>query len=373
MTHVENVQITPVRVPLEKPMSAAGKTFAYRDYLLVELTCSDGSGGIGFSYVGTGGGRAAAMAAEELLVPVVIGEDPAGITLIWDRMYHSTIIQGRAGLLMNGLSAIDIALWERNARAAGMPLYRYLGGNGKQRTVPAYASGGYYAAGKGLDELAEEINTYKALGFTAVKIKTGRLSVNEEEERIRLVREIIGSDGLLLLDFYNAWNNISAALPYIHMAQRYNPFWIEDPFMPYDLENYIRLAQRIPEPLATGEFHFGLHEFKQIITTGAATIIQAEAPRCGGITEWQRIAALASAYGTMVSPCWFHQLHAHLLPSIPNGLFVEYFPDNSILNFGCLIDSDYDVENGAIILPQGDGIGFRFIPEAVAEYRLPEK
>ena len=370
MTVVREIQVTPVRVPLDRPVSASGKEFRFRDYLLVEVICEDGSTGIGFSYVGTGGGRAAAIAARELLVPEVIGEDPRGVQSIWDRMYRSTLIQGRAGLVMNGLSAIDIALWDRNARVAGMPLYRFLGASGNQESVPAYASGGYYTDGKGPNELAEEIASYKAKGFTAVKIKAGRLSVKEEERRVQAVRDVIGPDGLMLLDMYNAWNDLSAAMPFIDMYRQYNPYWIEDPFMPDDLDNFARLAARIPEPLATGEFHYGRFNFKHIIESGAASIIQPEAPRCGGITEWRRIAALGAGHGIAVSPCWFHQLHVHLLPSITNGLFAEYFADNTVLNFNRLIDTTLTVKDGAIELPKGPGVGFDFVPEAVGAFTL---
>ncbi|HBY99124.1 MAG: mandelate racemase/muconate lactonizing enzyme family protein [Ardenticatenaceae bacterium] len=369
MTYVREIKVTPVRVPLERPVAAAGKVFQYRDYLLVELTCEDGSAGIGFSYVGTGGGRAAASATKELLLPEVIGADPAGVEAIWERVYRATLIQGRAGLVMNGLSAIDIALWDRNASVAGLPLYRFLGGGGAQVTVPAYASGGYYADGKGPKELAEEIAAYAAQGFKAVKIKAGRLTVKEEERRVQAVRDVIGPDGCLLLDLYNAWTTLSEAMPYITMYRQYNPYWIEDPFMPDDLDNLARLAERITEPLATGEFHYTRFSFKHIIRAGV-TILQPEAPRCGGITEWRRIAALASAQGIAISPCWFHQLHVHLLPSIPNGLFVEYFPDNTILNFGQLIDTSCTIVDGAIQLPRRPGVGFRFVPEAVAAFRL---
>lgn len=370
MTVIRAVQVTPVRVPIDRPVYAAGIQWRFRDYILVVVACRDGSSGIGFSYVGTGGGRAAAIAAQELLVPEVLGQDPRGVQSIWERMYRSTLIQGRAGLVMNGLSAIDIAVWDRNARVAEVPLYRFLGASGDPRSVPAYASGGYYAEGKGPDQLAEEIAGYKTAGFSAVKIKAGLLSVREEERRVQAVKDVLAPGDLLMLDLYNAWDDVSAAMPYIDMYRQYDPYWIEDPFLPDDLDNFSRLASRIPEPLATGEFHCGLHSFRRIIESGAATIIQPEAPRCGGITEWRRIAALASGCGIAVSPCWFHQLHIHLVPTAANALFVEYFADDTVLNFNRLINTRITVRNGALELPEGPGVGFEFVPEAIDEFAL---
>lgn len=141
MARIDRIYITAVRIPLDKEVHAPGMPIPFCDYIIVALSCDDGSNGTGFSYIGTGGARAAALAAEELLVRRVIGVDPYDTDTAWDRMYYQTLIQGRAGLVMNGLSAIDITLWDRKARAAGMPLHRYPGGTTDQ-SAPAYASGG---------------------------------------------------------------------------------------------------------------------------------------------------------------------------------------------------------------------------------------
>ena len=140
--------------------------------------------------------------------------------------------------------------------------------------------------------------------------------------------------------------------------------------MPEDLENFARLAQKISVPIATGEFHYTRFSFKQMIDRAGVSIIQPEAPLCGGITEWRRIAMLASASGVGVSPCWFHQIHAHLLPICSSDLFVECFPDDSILNFNRLIDATWNIRDGAIQLPAKPGLGFNFVPDAIAEFRL---
>ena len=369
MAKVINVRITPVRLPLKRPMVASAMTFRHRDFLLVELECDDGSRGIGFSYIGTGGARAAAIAANELLVPVLMGGEADEIGALWDTMYRAVLLQGRAGLVMNGISAIDIALWDRRARVAGRPLYQELGGSSAP-TVPAYASGGYYADGKGLEDLAEEIASYVAMGFNSVKIKAGAGTLREEEQRTATVREVIGPDRLLMLDMYMAWNDLETALSYVEMYQQFKPYWIEDPFLPDDIENYARLAERIPQPVATGEFYYELSAFQAVVERKAASILQAEAPRCGGVTGWNRIATFAAAHDVVMSPDWFHQIHVHLVSAIPNGLFVEYFPDDTVFNFGWLVDHPLEVRDGSLVLPERPGLGFDFLEEAVGRYAL---
>ncbi len=369
MAKIATVRIIPVRVPLAKPMVASAATFRHRDYLLVELECDDGSWGIGFSYVGTAGARGAAIAASDLLVPVLVGSEADDIEARWDAMYRAVLIQGRAGLIKNAISAIDIALWDRRARVVGRPLHEALGGSSGP-TVPAYASGGYYAEGKGPEDLAAEAAGYVGMGFDAVKIKAGKGTVAEEERRIGAVRDVLGPDRHLMLDFYLAWDDLATALPYVEMCQQFDPYWIEDPFPPDDLESYARLAERIPQPVATGEFYYGLPAFETILERKAASILQAEAPRCGGVTEWNRIAKLAAAHGATMAPDWFHHFHLHLVSTVPNGLLVEYFPDESVLNFGWLIDQKTEVRDGALVLPDRPGVGFDFVQEAVQEYAL---
>ena len=286
-------------------MVASAMTFRHRDFLLVELECDDGSRGIGFSYIGTGGARAAAIAANELLAPVLMGGEADEIGVLWDTMYRGVLLQGRAGL-----------------------------------------------------------------GFDAVKIKAGAGTLREEERRTAAVREAIGPDRLLMLDMYLAWNDLETALSYIEMYQQFEPYWIEDPLLPDDLELYTRLAERIPQPVATGEFYYEIPSFKAIVERKAASILQAEAPRCGGVTGWNRIATFAAAHDVGMSPDWFHQIHVHLVSAASNGLFVEYFPDDTVFNFGWLVDHELEVRDGSLVLPDRPGVGVEFVEEAVGRYAL---
>lgn len=360
MTVIDSIIFTYVRAPLEKPVSAFGMTFSYRDYLLCELTCDDGSKGIGFSYVGVGGGNAALSAAEDLLSRHVIGKKADDISAVWSDMYNATLIQGRAGIVMNAISAVDIALWDRKARALNIPLAVLLGGD-ITKSIPAYASGGYYAEGKGIEGLRDEVQGWKAQGFKAVKIKAGKLSLKEEEKRIAVVREVMGDEAVIMIDLYNAMSHLSEAVLYTKMYETYNPYWLEDPFKPDEIEKFIQLAQKTHIPLATGEFHYSPFIFETLIKNGAATIIQHEAPRVGGITQWLRIANLVDGLGATVNPCWFHQLHSHLVSAISGGEYVEYFPDQSVLNFDYLLEgNDIQCKDGMICVPNKAGLGFTF-------------
>src|SRR5262249_10929671 len=158
----------------------------------------------------------------------------------------------RVGAVMRAISILDIALWDRNARAANLPLYKYLGA-AYSGTVPAYASGGYYLEGKEPRHLGEELAGDKAAGVRAVKMKVGRLGLAAEEARIAAAREAIGPDVLLMLDANNAWRDLPTALRYVERYAGYDPYWIEEPFSPDQIDSHAALAAAIRIPVATGE------------------------------------------------------------------------------------------------------------------------
>jgi L-alanine-DL-glutamate epimerase-like enolase superfamily enzyme len=360
-----------VRVPLDTPIAISGRAITARFYTLVRVHASDGSHGIGFCYEGNYGGALGAAAVRTVFAPLVIGEDPTRVERIWQSMYTSSLLHGRAGIVMRALSAIDVALWDRNARAQSLPLWRVLGGY-TDGTVAAYASGGYYSPGKTLADLAREVRGYVDAGFDAVKIKIGAVSVAEDEMRIAAVRTAVGQDIRIMLDANNAWSDVPSALEAMIRYESYGPFWIEEPFLPDDVESHAALARAIRTPVATGEIEAGRHRFEALLSQRAASIIQPDAAVCGGTSEFRRIAAHAASRSVSVWPHWFHDLHAHLVAAIPNAGAVEFFPDASVLNFRRLLDRQLTVSGGRLALPPDPGLGFDFDEAAVDSFAVDD-
>ncbi|MGE4371147.1 MAG: enolase C-terminal domain-like protein, partial [Burkholderiaceae bacterium] len=117
-----------------------------------------------------------------------------------------------------------------------------------------------------------------------------------------------------------------------------------------------------------GEVEAGRWRFKDLITAGASTLLQTDATVCGGITEWRRIAATAASYGLMVDPHAWHDVHVHLVAATPNTTYVEWMPDDHIVNFRRLIDRQLKADNGDLLLPTEPGLGFGFDPDAITRY-----
>jgi L-alanine-DL-glutamate epimerase-like enolase superfamily enzyme len=372
MPRIESVAVCIARVPLDTATSFATRTVSARDYALVKVRSHEGVEGIGFCYVGSGGGRIAQVAVEELFAARLIGQDSLRVEGLWQEMYQESLLQGRSGTVMRAISILDTAIWDLNARSVKLPLYQYLGAYAGS-SVPAYASGGYYLSGKTPKMLGEELAAYVAAGFKAVKMKVGRLSPREEESRIAAAREAIGPDIHLMLDANNAWSDVPTALTYMKRYEPYDPYWMEEPFGPDDIDGHAKLAASTPVVIATGEIAYGRWYHKELLDKRGAEILQTDAVVCGGVTEWKRIAATAASYGVTMCPHWFHDVHVHLVASTPNARYVEFFPDDQVLNFRRLIDTQLQHKNGELLLPKMPGLGFNFDEQAVRKYALDQQ
>lgn len=367
---ITQVEACTLIIPLEKVTNFSTRTVTERHYSVVRIMTGEGVDGVGFCYAGNKAGHIITIAVRDLLRDLLLGEDSHDVEAIWQKMFRESILQGRRGALMRAMSAIDIALWDANAKAADLSLWRYLGGNANKGTVPAYASGGYYVDGKTPDALGDEVAGYVDMGFRAVKIKVGRLPINEDAKRIEMARRAIGPDVELLLDANNAWDDLPTAQRAIRKWEDWEPGWIEEPFMPDEFDLHAGLASSVNTPVATGEIENGHWGFKLILDKKAASIIQPDAGVCGGITEWRKIAALAQAYGVSVAPHWLADIHVHLVAATPNATFVEFFPDNSVLNIMSCFKSRLEVKQGELVLPTQPGLGIDWDWELVKKYSL---
>ncbi len=364
-----SVEAATCVVPLEGGIAFATRAVQERHYTLVRVRSDSGGEGVGFCYGGHRGGGVVTLAVRDLLAGLVVGEDPHRTEAIWDAMYRETLLHGRRGSVVRAISAVDMALWDLVSREAGLPLHRYLGGF-LDGTVPAYASGGYYAEGKTPDDLADEMRRYVEMGFDAVKIKVGRLPPSDDAVRVRAAREAVGPSVPLFLDANNAWPDATTAIQAVRHFEEYDPGWIEEPLMPDDIRGHAEIASAVSVPVATGEIHATRWEFQQIVEEGAAAILQADAGVCGGVTEWRKIAALAAANNLVVAPHWLADLHVHLVAATPNATWVEYFPDFTVLNIGRLFSTAPEVRPGGLALPETPGLGVELDEEAVSRWSL---
>ena len=203
------------RWPRAKPITNGLHTYTHVDFAVVKIETDGGVTGTG---LGNGGPIWRASIGQ--LAPLLIGEDPIDVERLWHKMWVPKLI-GRRGMTTRTISAIDIGLWDIKAKAAGLPLYKLLGGY--RDRVPTYIAGGYYEPGKGLPELAQEMEQNVAMGARAIKMKIGGVPMAEDVARVRTVRKAVGPDVKVLVDANCAYRAYEA----IQLAKRIEEFEAE--------------------------------------------------------------------------------------------------------------------------------------------------
>jgi len=246
------------------------------------------------------GGTVETKALDELL----IGEDPIRVEYLWEKLYQSSYHR----LRIANLAVLDLCLWDIIGKAKGEPVYRLLGGPTRDR-VRAYA--GMLGFSTEPERAAERSQEFVAQGFTALKwyLPCNELAGKEGLRRnvalVKAVREAVGPDIDIMVDCLLSDPKPNSILYLIDLARRleeYSPTWLEEPLNFDDLDGHAKLAASTSIPLAFGEHFYTRWQMRQIIESGAATVLQPDPNAAGGITEMRKIVALASTYGYPVVP-----------------------------------------------------------------------
>lgn len=304
-------------------------------------------------------------AGADAVFAAIDGEDPRGVTALYDRMLRQTFKTGHAGAVFGTIGAFDTALWDIKAQAAGEPLWRLLGG--RDRRVPAYASG--LDIGLTDAELVAVYQTYTEHGLRAAKLKGG-LDVKRDQRRLTLVREVLtdtpGPRPALMLDANESWSRKQAVRHVCELERSIDLTWVEEPVRRWDAEGMATVGRGIRASVASGENLTGLEQFRPLLTAGAVDIVQTGA--VWGITHFLRVATLAHAHDLPVSPVGNTPIGLlHAATAIPNHLASEL--QDLVPPHG--IHVDLHVENGEFVLGDSAGLGIQ-VDEAVIQETAPQ-
>ena len=359
---ITGIAVQEYRWPRARPITNGKHTYTHVNYALIKITTDAGIIGKG---LGHGGGIE--RATVEHLTPLLLGEDPIDVERLWHKMWVPKLI-GRRGMTTRTISAVDIGLWDIRAKVAGLPLYKLLGGY--RDRVPAYIAGGYYEEGKGLPELAAEMEANVGMGARAVKMKVGGVPIAEDVARVRTVRKAVGPDIKLLIDANCAYRAYEA----VQLAKRveaFDVFWFEEPVAPDDYEGHRRVAQATSIPIATGENEYTRYGFRDLIRYEAAAILNADAKILGGVTEFMKVAALAQAHDLDIAPHGSQDIHIHLVAAIANGLMLEFYRDTVDPMWGRIYRNTLSLNaDGTVSPPDSPGIGAEVNEDVLAQYRI---
>ncbi len=362
---ITDLRMETYRWPRAVPIRNGLHVYATAGLNVIKLETDEGVTGIGL-----GGGVLEAedigRSIAEHLKQYVVGRDPFENERIWDDMWVPKLV-GRRGITTRVISAIDIGLWDLKGKAAGQPLYKLLGGYTDK--IPVYIAGGYYEDGKGLKELAEETEESVAMGARAVKMKIGGAPINEDVERVRVVREAAGPDVKVMVDANCAYRYYEA-IEIARKIEQYDLFWFEEPVQPDDYRGHQLITQATSIPIATGENEYTRYGFRDLIDNRCAAILQPDALIMGGVTEFMKVAALAQAHDRPIAPHGNQDVHIHLVAAIPNGLILEYYRGSTDPMWDRMFKEPLPVEDGYVSPPDRPGLGIELNEEALAPYRV---
>lgn len=340
---VTGVVATARAVPRERPVRDALQSLDTDGACRVQIETSDGV--LGQSVIGFGRLPAAPAVLAELinleLGPAVVGEDPALVRSIRDRLWRLTDYHGSTGLALLGVAAIDIALWDALGRSLGQPVWRLLGA--ARDRVPAYAMVGWLDYDP--DELAGKCRRAMSQGFRGVKVKVGAPTLQEDLQRLEVVRQAIGERALLMVDANQVFT-VKEALRRGRAYEEFGCHWFEEPIAADDADGLALLTRRLTIPIAAGENVYGRRQFRRLLEKRAFDIVQPDLRRAGGLTECLEVGLMADAFGIGYAS---HGggAHLHVLAALSNALFLEsgLLPEGERLVDGCRL------------LPQEPGIG----------------
>jgi L-alanine-DL-glutamate epimerase-like enolase superfamily enzyme len=312
-------------------------------------------------------GRSIPAGSNEIIVsellPRIRGENPFFVERIWDRMYRYNRKPVAKGEYIRAMGAVDIAIWDIIGKALDLPVYKALGAY--EEKIRVYAAGGYYEEGKTVSDLIKEMEGYVREGFRAVKMKVGGESFAVDVERVRAVREALGPEIDILIDANNKWKAYEA-IRFGRAVEKYNIYWFEEPVEPDDFAGSAEVKQALDIPIVAGENEFTRWGCRELIQAGSADILNLDTVIAGGITEYRKIAAMASAYHIPVAPHGNPFMAVHLLASTPNTLIMETYPEvESRYNLALPL---FPVKDGYITAPEKPGLGIDPDPEVVKKY-----
>ncbi|MGY4408129.1 mandelate racemase/muconate lactonizing enzyme family protein [Bradyrhizobium sp. USDA 3315] len=364
-----------LQAALSQPFASSRAWYDTRTAMLVEIETDQGIIGWGECY----GPARMTAAVVDSIAPWIIGKDPLRTDYLWRMIYAGLRDHGQKGVVIQGLSGIDIALWDIKGKCFGVPVQQLLGG--AQRTeIGTYATGLLRRrADDPIRYLAEEAAGYVAEGFPAVKLKIG-FGVEEDAVTIRVVREAIGPTVKLMVDANHAYDSV-AAIRLGRMIEHHDIDWFEEPVPPENIAGYRAVKTALSIPIAGGECEFTRFGFRELFVSRALDIAQPDICAAGGLSECKKIADMAEVFGVRFNPhVWGTGIaiaaSLHLLAVLPSHTPPSLNPIEPILEFDrtefpirqAILAKPIEHTRGIVRVPEGVGLGIEVDRKALVRF-----
>ena len=355
---LKSVRARPVVLELKRPVVARIATLTDWPLILIDLYTEEGV--IGRAYL-----EPYIRRSMRYLIPAIhdLGEMLKGRRVAPIEFYEaarkSLHFVGYEGMSMIAVAGVDMAAWDALARAAGVPLCVLLGGSIGR--VPAYNSNGLWL--RSPSEVASEaVELRDEGGFQGLKLRLGRERLADDLATIKAVRDAVGSEMSLMVDFNQALH-FGEALERCHAIDDLGLAWIEEPIVYDNLEGYARLTADLKTPVQIGENFYGPRALYTALQMKACDYVMPDFMRIGGVTGWQRAAAISAAAGIPISTHLYPEVAAHVMRVSETAHWLEWQDwANPILQ------QPYAVKDGKLHIPDVPGIGLEWDEKAVAAH-----
>ncbi|MEM2921424.1 MAG: mandelate racemase/muconate lactonizing enzyme family protein [Candidatus Bathyarchaeia archaeon] len=365
---ITDVKTHYIRIPLKKPYHGGTYTIDSRATIIIQIITDQGI--IGEAFAGdqrTNGSQICQLIHGEYK-NLITNEDPTAIHKIWSRLFNVAIKATDKRTHLEALSLIDVTLWDILGKISRQPVYKLLGGH--HNRIPIITIGGYYQEGKDPSLLEKEVKTYIEQEMAGIKLKVGRTDIDEDIERVKIVREAAGEDFVIAVDANMAWTP-RQAIRFAKEAEKYNVAWLEEPAQWHNFaQNMHIIKQATTIPLTAGQSELTRGGCKQLMDREAIDICNADSSLCGGISEWMKIAHLAELYNVSMAHHEEWQISMHLLAGITHGTYAECFadPDRDPLFQSLVVNKR--IHRGYIELPSRPGLGLELDTEFIRRHEV---
>jgi mandelate racemase len=351
----KGIRARPVVLKLERPVVARIATITDWPLILIDLYTDEGV--VGRSYL-----EPYTVSSMKYLIPAIHdfndifkGRPVAPIEL-YSLARKSLHFVGYQGMSMIAVAGLDMAAWDALAKAAGMPLCVFLGGS--VGAVRAYNSNGLWL--KDPQAVAAEAIALRGEGgFTGLKLRLGREKVQDDLAAISAVRNAVGDDMNLMVDF-NQGLHLGEALERCHLIDDLGLSWIEEPIVYDNLDGYVQLAAELKTPIQIGENFYGPRDLYRAIQRKACDYVMPDFMRIGGVTGWLKAAAIAEAAGVPMSTHLYPEVAAHVMRVTDTAHWLEWqnWADP-------VLQRPYEIKEGMLHIPDVPGVGLEWNEDAV--------
>ena len=298
------------------------------------------------------------------LKPILMEQDPAFPRRLRADMWKALEYAGVQGMNTFAISTVEIAIWDIVAKAFGVPAYKVLGAY--QDTCPVYSMcGWYYPNDDDLSQYKKAVEDAFEEGFSGAKIKVGRFSLQDDEKRIKVAMEIAGPNRRIMVDA-NQKFLVPEAIQRGKVYQEMGVYWYEEPIVPYDHAGYAQVAEELEIRIAGGENEYTKYAFADLIQRRCVDVVQPDARRAGGVSEWMEIAAIADAAKLPVASHGGGPVDLQMLLCMPNAIYME---SGSFKGTGSTLER-LRMVNSAVLAPERPGMGSELRPEYLQKFKV---